>query len=134
MKKVFVDTGAWYSFIDRKDPDHPRVVEALMEYDGRLLTSNFVMDESLTLLRYRCGYKSALDLGRSLFSGRLAEVVRITADDELRAWEVFGSYQDKTLSFTDCTSFAVMQRLGLDTAVSLDSDFQQLGFRCLPEP
>lgn len=134
MKKIFVDTGAWYALIDRKDPDHLKVAEAFQDFDGRLVTSNFVMDESLTLLRYRCSYERALDLGRFLISGRLAEVVRIKADDELKAWRVFEKYQDKLLSFTDCTSFVLMERLGLETALSLDSDFRQMGFRCLPEP
>ena len=56
MKRVFVDTGAWYGLVDRNDPDHSDVVSRLSEYEGRLQTSNFVIDETLTLLRYRLNW------------------------------------------------------------------------------
>src|SRR3989304_5359658 len=59
MKRVFVDTGAWYSLVDAKDPDHRAVAACLAEYHGRLATSNFVFDETVTLLRYRLDYRTA---------------------------------------------------------------------------
>ncbi|MFA7234316.1 MAG: hypothetical protein WC076_09405 [Terrimicrobiaceae bacterium] len=39
---------------------------------------------------------------------------------------------DHAFSFTDCTSFAVMRRLGLVEAATSDSHFQAAGFRPLP--
>jgi predicted nucleic acid-binding protein len=46
---------------------------------------------------------------------------------------VFVDTDDKDFSYTDCTSFAVMQLLGLDTAFAFDQHFRQFGFVCLPE-
>jgi len=131
MKWVFVDTSAWYALIDAKDPDHLSVLPSLQQYQNNLLTSNYIVDETITLLRYRVGWQYARQFGEQLFSGRLAQYIRVTEPDEKAAWEIFERYQDKIFSFTDCTSFVLMKRLELSTAITLDSDFKSFGFHCL---
>lgn len=37
------------------------------------------------------------------------------------------SFPDKRFSFVDCTSFTIMQRLGIGTAFAFDDDFRRLG-------
>ena len=133
MKRVFVDTGAWYALIDAKDPDHSAVAACLGQHGGRLATSNFVFDETVTLLRYRLGHRSARACGEALLAGGIAPVFRVTPADEARAWEIFARYRDKGFSFTDCTSFALMKRLGIASAVALDEDFRAFGILCLPQ-
>jgi predicted nucleic acid-binding protein len=130
--RVFVDTSAWYALIDRADPDHVTVTACLREFKGDLLTSNFVFDETLTLLRYRLGWLPAHRFGESIRAGSLAHLVRIDPKDEETAWSIFARYQDHELSYTDCTSFALMQRLKLSTAVALDADFRTFGLLMLP--
>ena len=49
------------------------------------------------------------------------------AKDESKAWEIFVQYEDKGFSFTDCTSFAIMERLKIDTAFVFDDHFIQYG-------
>jgi predicted nucleic acid-binding protein len=132
MKHIFVDTGAWYALVDRQDPDHVAVYACLQRYQGRLLTSNFVLDETITLLRYRLGWPIAHTVGEQLRSGNTAQIVRITPTDEDTAWHIFTRYKDESFSFTDCSSFALMERLKLHAAVAIDSDFKKYGFQCLP--
>jgi len=132
MKRVFVDTGAWYSLVDAKDPDHRAVAACLAEYHGRLATSNFVFDETVTLLRYRLGYRAARTFGAALLAGGLGPVFRLTPADEAGAWEIFTRYRDKRFSFTDCTSFALIKRLAIGSAVAIDDDFRAFGIPCLP--
>ncbi len=132
MIRFLVDTGAWYALADRKDPDHSAVARCLRERAGRLVTTNFIFDESVTLIRFRLGSGAARTFGEQLMSGAIARVVGITRRDELRAWEIFTRYRDKSFSYTDCTSFAMMQRLGIDTAVAIDDDFRSFGLTCLP--
>lgn len=60
------------------------------------------------------------------------ELLRVTADDERSAWQLFLGRPDKKYSFTDCTSFVVMRRLGITTAAALDDDFVREGFRIVP--
>ena len=51
----------------------------------------------------------------------------VTPADERRAWEIFRQHQDKRFSFVDCTSFAIMKRIGMRTAFAFDEDFRQFG-------
>ena len=131
MERLFVDTSAWFAFVNASDPDHAPVSAVLREHEGRLVTSNFVFDETVTLCRYRLGHELAARTGAVLRDE--IEVVRVTADDERTAWSLFLERDDKRYSFTDCASFVVMRRLGLTVAVAVDDDFRQEGLRTLPE-
>jgi predicted nucleic acid-binding protein len=132
LNRAFVDTGAWYALLDRNDPDHAEVVQAFQDYRGRLITSNFVFDEAVTLARYRLGWDVARKLGSQLREQRIARMERVTPKDEAAAWSIFDQYRDKRFSFTDCTSFALIQRLELPLSLAIDSDFRSFGLRCLP--
>lgn len=132
MIRFLVDTGAWYAFADREDPDHQAVAQCLEDRSGRLITSSFIFDESVTLIRHRLGFAAARGFGEALLASMPARLLAITRGDEARAWELFLRYRDKSFSYTDCTSFALMRRLGVDTAVTLDRDFRSFGFTCLP--
>ena len=132
MKRVFVDTSVWYALADRKDPDHAAAALCLGQWSGRLVTSNFVMDESVTLIRYRLGLAAARTFGEALLGASAARMVWITRRDERRAWEIFSRFRDKTFSYTDCTSFAAMERLKLKVAAAIDGDFRAFGLECLP--
>lgn len=132
MKRVFVDTAGWYAYARGDDPAHAAVSDALELWEGRLVTSNFVFDELITLVERRLGHKAASDLGRALRGGAVAELVRATGDDEEEAWKVFVRHGDKGWSYTDCVSFAMMRRLGLETAVTTDRHFAQAGFTVEP--
>lgn len=132
MKKVLVDTGAWYALIDRNDPDHAEVRACLDGYRPLLVTSDYILDETLTLLRYRLGWKPAQTFGKSLLRGDIAVLHDLSRKDKEDAWGIFCQYRDKSFSFTDCTSFALMRRLKLTTAVAIDSDFKTYGVTCIP--
>ena len=132
MERAFIDTSGWFAYINRKDPDHRAVRDAVRKHDGRLVTSTYVFDEIVTLCRYRMDHKSAVRVGRVLLDASSVDLVRITLDDELAAWELFEERADKEYSFTDCTSFVLMRRLNLTTAIAADDDFQQEGFTVLP--
>jgi len=132
LNKLFVDTGAWYALTDRRDPDHTAVAAAMREHRDRLLTSNFVLDETLTLVRYRLGWTVAQRLGEQLRNGALARLERISPRDEDTAWTIFSTYSDKSFSFTDCTSFALCNRLDLSMCIAIDNDFRSFGLHCLP--
>ncbi len=132
MERLFVDTGAWFAFANRKDPDHDAVRAILNGFQGRLVTSNYILDETVSLCLYRLGHQAAVSVGSVLTDPHEIDLVRITAEDDRTAWSLFCDRTDQRYSFTDCTSFVLMHRLGLDTALALDSDFSTEGFRVLP--
>jgi uncharacterized protein len=132
LSPVFVDTSAWYALIDKADADHRGVATAAAGRHGSLVTTNFVVDETLTLLRTRLGWRTARSFGDRVRAGYLTRLERVSPRDEEAAWDIFVRYSDHAFSFTDCTSFAVMRRLGLAAALAADADFRTFGFRCLP--
>ena len=73
-------------------------------------------------------------VGRTLRDGSTIDVIRLAADDETQAWNLFQARAEKRYSFTDCTSFVLMRRLGLQRCVAIDADFDAEGFVSLPRP
>lgn len=134
MKRLFVDTSAWFAYVNRKDPDHGPVRTVLRAFQGRLVTSNYIFDETITLCLDRLGHSTAAVIGATLREPAVVDLARLTAADEETAWDLFLDRPDKTYSFTDCTSFVLMRRLGVSQAVSLDEDFRRQGFDVLPSP
>ena len=124
---IFVDTGAWYASLVPTDPDHRRAAQWLAANHSPLLTTDYVIDETLTLLRVRGERKRALLLGARFFRHELAEIHKITNADLTLAWKTFEQFDDKGWSFTDCTSKVVMEQLGITTAFAFDHHFQQFG-------
>lgn len=132
MERLFVDTSAWFAYANRKDLQHTLVGDVLRKFPGRLVTSNFVFDETISLCRYRLGYRTAQAVGSVLLDPNEVDMVRLTIEDERAAWELFCNRGDQRYSFTDCTSFTLMRRLGLNTALALDADFSAESFAVLP--
>ena len=132
MNRLFVDTSAWFAFFYRADPEHAATSDVLLQWEGRLLTTDYIFDELVTLLRYRLSHSAALTAGRALRKGDMSRLVVVEPADLDEAWKRFAREQDKRYSFTDCTSFAVMNRLKLPIAAALDADFKQAGFEVMP--
>ena len=132
MKRIFVDTGAWYALIDKKDPEHVKAKTFYSKNSLPLLTTNFIFDETVTLLMSRLGWKVACEFGDKVKKSSFSSLVYITDADEEKAWNIFLKYKDAGYSYTDCTSFAVMERLRIDTAFSFDSHFQAMRFHIMP--
>ena len=124
---IFVDTGAWYASLVPTDPDHGRAAAWLARNHSPLITTDYILDETLTLLRARGERRRALLVGARFFQGAIAEIHKITNADLERAWDVFNQFEDKAWSFTDCTSKVVIEELGITVAFAFDHHFQQFG-------
>lgn len=131
-KRIFVDTSFFKAISDKKDDFHDFSIKTLKRIKSEgyeLVTTNYILDETYTLVRTRCGYEDVIDFHDGLFSGMLfLQIVRVGVDDEIKAWKFFLEKWSK-LSFTDCTSFAVMKRLGLTEVATFDSHFSRAGFK-----
>ena len=133
MPYIFVDTGAWYALLDKSDANHHASVKLKDSLVHPLVTSNYIVDEVITLSRNRLGYEVAVEIGQKLWDESIANLIRVIPQDEKKAWEIFVTYHDKTFSFTDCTSFALMERIGITEAFAFDEHFTQYGrFIVLP--
>lgn len=133
MPYIFVDTGAWYALLDKSDANHHAAVKFYDSLAHPLVTSNYIADEVITLARIRLGYKVAVNIGQKIWDESIANLIRVTPQDEKKAWEILVKYHDKTFSFTDCTSFALMERIGITEVFAFDGHFTQYGnFIVLP--
>ena len=133
---IFVDTGAFIAKYVRQDSHHRRARRAWGEIEKnriRCYTSNFVLDEILTLLGRRAAYVFAADRGRSLLHSSALTILRPDADDEEKAVEVFAKFADQQVSFTDCVSFVLMRRNRLERAFTFDRHFASAGFEVMPK-
>ena len=124
---IFVDTGAWYARYVADDVDHESAVQWFASVPDRLVTTDYVVDELLSLLKAR-GYSDiALAIGAPLIAGSACRLEYVEPPDVARAWIVFATYRDKEWSFTDCVSRVVMERLGVTTACAFDRHFREFG-------
>ncbi|MDQ6772682.1 MAG: PIN domain-containing protein [Candidatus Dormibacteraeota bacterium] len=118
---LFVDTSAWYAAADNADGGNARAKAALRGGE-ELVTSDHILVESWILLRHRLGRPAAERFWEGLRSG-LARLEPVTPVDMEVAWAIGSRFADQDFSIVDRTSFAVMERLGIEKVASLDSDF-----------
>ncbi len=132
MNLLFADTSFFYALAYKKDPHHQNAKKLLNSLEAPLITSNYVFDELITILRYDFSHEAAVHYGQSILSSKFCSIARVSREDEEAAWDIFLKYSDQKFSFTDCTSFAVMKRLDLKEVACFDVHFDTAGFIRLP--
>jgi predicted nucleic acid-binding protein len=132
---IFVDTGAFVGRHLAKDQHHhaaSRVWAEIGRSGERCVTSNFVIDEAVTLIGRRAGHRFAADVIRRLYTSRALELIRPDAEAELAALSSYETYHDQDVSFTDCISFVLMERRKLRRVFTFDHHFRIAGFEVVP--
>lgn len=125
---IFVDASAWFALSVTRDVNYVAATQWVRRNTELLLTTNYIVDETLTLLRARRQPEAALLLGRQFFEGEPPAQVHFLREEEIRAaWQVFQQFADKAWSFTDCSSKVVMEQLGIAQAFAFDHHFSQFG-------
>lgn len=124
---TFVDTSGWFASIVPTDPRHADVLGWLNSGAGPLLTTDYVIDETLTLLRSRREHARAVRFGRQVFDLNTANVHFLTPDEISRSWELFRNNPQRDWSFTDCTSKVTIDRFHVKQVLAFDSHFAELG-------
>ncbi|MBI4991010.1 PIN domain-containing protein [Candidatus Gottesmanbacteria bacterium] len=130
-EEIFLDSSFFKGLIDQDDDFHNRaesIWKNLKINSFRLVTTNYILDETFTLVRVKCGLEKVKKL-RNVLSEHADKILvtRVTENDDARAWDWFFNDWSK-LSFTDCVSFAVMKRLGLTRVATFDDHFKKAGF------
>ena len=113
MSPLFVDTAGWMAAADAKDPLHSKcraVRDDWLEAGGTLIVTNYVVDETLTLIRMRLGLEAAESWWSQVSESPRCRVEWITPNREFDALHWFFTWKDQTFSFTDCTSLTVSQK------------------------
>lgn len=132
---IFLDTSAFLAWYNKGDQYHKQAhpVWLALEAEKRpLYTSNFVLDETLTLLGRRTSYLFAAEQGEALYTSNLLTILRPSVADELASLKLFEKYADQKVSFTDCISFTLMRKIGLKRVFTFDKHFLWAGFEVIP--
>ena len=125
---IFLDTSAVYALADKADPNH---VAACTKFDlalksgETLLIHNYILIESAALLQARLGVQSAILFLNDAKTFEVEWVDSALHQEAKRELERIGR---RGVSFVDCTSFVVMRRKGVHTALAFDPDFHHQGF------
>ena len=137
--KLFVDTWGWLALADRGEKQHQQVMSFYAERTrrtGLVVTSDYVLNELLTILFSRLPFEIATRFADSVLRSPFITIERITPERFQKAWELRLKFSDKPrISFTDLTSMAAMNELGIVDVLTADKHFMQVGmnFRLLPE-
>jgi len=133
---IFVDTSAFLALEDESDQHHKEAIRfrdrQLLTGSYEVITTSYILDETLTLIRNRLGIRASIEFSRKIRDSRIVRLVSVSREVEERALDLFERYDDKSFSFTDCVSFVVMQDLGIRDAFTFDEHFVQVGFSRTP--
>lgn len=129
---VFVDTSAFYAYLDIRDRRHERVGVVLADAvrSERLVTHSYVVLETTVLLQRRAGLEAVRRFHVDVLpTCTVVFVDSVLHDDALGLLLTAGR---RGLSLVDCVSFELMRRSGVSVALAIDRDFADQGFTVLP--
>jgi predicted nucleic acid-binding protein len=124
---IFVDSGAWYALANPSDPDHEAAKLFVASTNETFVTSDYIVDELLTLFAVRRQKTKGIECLHDVLERGGADLVRADAADFDNALRIYQQFKDKAWSFTDCTSYVLIQRLQIKKAFSFDHHFRQFG-------
>lgn len=130
---VFVDTSGLLALMDSDDRFHQAataVWRQWVEEQPQLITSNYVILETVALLQGRIGIEAIRSLHESLLP--VITIEWISPQTHRRAVTALLTAHRRHLSLVDCTSFQLMRDLELNNVFGFDPHFSQQGFTLLP--
>ena len=133
---IYIDTGAFIARHLKRDQYNGTAVtgwKELQTKNERYFTSNFVLDETFTLLGRRAGYKFASQRARNIYLSDTITILRPDREAEIKALDLFEKYSNLEVSYTDCISFVLMSMNRIDRVFSFDKHFEIAGFTIFPQ-
>jgi uncharacterized protein len=130
---LFIDTSAIYALLDLDDENHQLAAEAwkkILENGRRLITSNYILVETVALLQSRLGIEAVRVFHTEMVP--LIHIEYVHADLHRLGVVSLLSAGKRKLSLVDCVSFEIMRQLGLNRVFAFDSHFRGQGFETIP--
>jgi predicted nucleic acid-binding protein len=130
---IFFDTSAFLAILNKDDDNNQSAKKLwgeLLYSDNILITNNYVLVESFSLIQRRLGMESV-----RVFQEDILSLINIEWIDESMheaGISALLTASRKNLSLVDCISFETMRKFGIKTAFVFDSHFQEQGFKCIP--
>ncbi len=138
-RPIFVDTSAWLAMAVTRDRYHRKAAafyRKIAQERTPLITSNYVLVETYTRIRYDDGHEKAVSFHdiiiKAVQAGRL-HVEWIGPSLHNEAWKIFRDFDDQEFSFVDCTSFVIARRQNVEAVFAFDHHFSTMGFVLKPQ-
>lgn len=132
--RLFVDTWGWITLANKREAQHvavSRFLDHFWHQGGITYTSDYVMDETITLLFRWLPFETAkvgLERLEKAVQEDYLRLERITQDRFEKAKRLRLKFRDKPLiSFTDLTSMVVIQERRLKQILTEDDHFTHVG-------
>jgi len=132
--EIFVDTSGFYALLVARDDRHDKAAKILRraaEEKRRFLTTDYVLDETATLLKARGIGHRVRDWFETVIASNACGVEWMDSRRFEATQAFFLRHQDQDWSFTDCFSFLVMRQFKLHEALTKDMHFKEAGFVAL---
>ena len=132
--EVFLDTSGFYALLAKEDDRHAQAAAYLERAAGartRFVTTDYVLDETATLLKARGRSGLLVPFFDRVFASKSCRVVWTDAERFHQTRAFFLKHRDQSWSFTDCLSFCVMRECHSREALTKDAHFRAAGFLAL---
>ncbi|MBI2591575.1 MAG: PIN domain-containing protein [Candidatus Brennerbacteria bacterium] len=125
---VFIDSNVFIAELNKDDALHSRAKTLLRYIEKQELsavTSNFVINEVITVLSQRASKKAAIAFADFIYSNDVAvDIIAINKHIEIKAVEYLKSLKSKNVSFCDCATLAVLDLFAIGNLATFDKDFK----------
>lgn len=133
MSNLFVDTSGWASLFISTQTYYPQAEKHFrlaLQQQKKIYTTNYVITELVALLNspMRISRSRIFEIVDAIKIVTYVEVIHIDNETDDLAWQLCKSRVDKAWSLVDCSSFVVMQQLGIQEALTTDQNFEQASF------
>ncbi|MCC6493014.1 MAG: type II toxin-antitoxin system VapC family toxin [Pirellulales bacterium] len=125
---VFADTSFYVALANQHDELHQQALQRAANIRTTITTTEYVLVEVANFCLVGRTRQVFVELVASLRADPRAKIVPASSPLFEAALAQFERRQDKTWSLTDCTSFVVMEELGIKQALTADHHFEQAGF------
>ena len=123
---VLIDTCVFVALSNSRDVNHNRakdlIGECMTGKFGRPFLSDYIFDETLTTAFVRTkNHKKSVELGEYILDSEI-DLINIDEQCFQQAWEI---YKKNKLSFTDCSSLALMKLYGINNILTFDRELEK---------
>jgi uncharacterized protein len=134
MKPVFADTSYWIAFLNEDDDLYEIAIQITEKlFPMQIVTSEMILSELLNHVSKKGNNfrNAAVNFINQLNGDPNVVITPQTSPLFISAFQLYAQRQDKAWSHTDCSSFCIMEELGVTEALTYDKHFEQAGFVAL---
>ena len=153
-QSIFIDTTAFLALINKSDENYLSAVKFIQTWEKKLpkyknlITSDYIVSETISKVRFWIGNIEAIELGNNLLDSRLVEIIYTTKENFDRAWEIFQLIEEfnikrgftktpstlqlekeedfPTISYTDSVTLACIDQYSIPALFAFDPDLVYL--------